>query len=79
MDKLEAFQKVLRFSDNIREWREQEKNVYFDDFDSENVNIYDEGGYGELAEKGSNPFLTTCYFKPLKRNYPHRPNKPAFF
>ena len=50
-DKLEAVQKVLRFSDNIREWREQEKNVYFDDFDSENVNIYDEGGYGELADE----------------------------
>jgi len=51
MDKLEAVQKILRFSDNIREWCEQEKNVYFDDFDSENVNIYDEGGYGELADE----------------------------
>ncbi|MCH8208560.1 MAG: hypothetical protein IIA62_05850 [Nitrospinae bacterium] len=51
MDKLEAVQKVLRFSDTIREWCEQEKNVYFDDFDSENVNIYDKGGYGELADE----------------------------
>ena len=51
MDKLEAVQKVLRFSDTIREWCEQEKNVYFDDFDSENVNIYDEGGYGKLADE----------------------------
>ncbi len=51
MDKLEAVQKILRFSDNIREWCEQEKNVYFDDFDSENVNIYGEGGYGELADE----------------------------
>ena len=51
MDKLEAAQKVLRFSTNIREWCEQEKNVYFDDFDSENVKSYDEGGYGELADE----------------------------
>jgi len=44
MDILEAAQKVLRFSTNIREWCEQEKNVYFDDFDTENVKSYDEGG-----------------------------------
>ncbi len=51
MDKLEAIQKVLRFSDNIREWCEHEKNVYFDDFDSENVKSYDDGGYGDLADE----------------------------
>ena len=50
MDKLEAVQKVLRFSTTIREWCEQEMNVYFDDFDSENVKSYDEGGYGDLAD-----------------------------
>ena len=51
MDKLEAVQKALRFSADIREWCEQEKKVYFDDFDGENVKSYDEGGYGKLADE----------------------------
>ena len=51
MDKLEAVQKVLRFSASAREWCEQEKNIYFDDFDSENVDNYDEAGYGGLADE----------------------------
>jgi len=51
MDKLEAVQKVLRFSDKVREWCEKEKGVYFDDFDNENVDIYEAGGYGELADE----------------------------
>jgi hypothetical protein len=50
MDKLEAVQKTLRFSNTIREWCEQKHNVFFDEFDSENVNIYESGGYGELAD-----------------------------
>jgi hypothetical protein len=51
MDRLEAVQKVLRFSDAIREWCEKEKKVFFGDFDSENVDIYDTGGYGDLADE----------------------------
>jgi len=50
MDKLEAVQKTLRFSNSIREWCEKEHSVYFDDFDNENVDKYDEGGYGNLAD-----------------------------
>lgn len=50
MDKLEAVQRVLRFSNSIREWCEKEHSVYFDDFDSENVDSYEKGGYGELAD-----------------------------
>ena len=50
MDKLEAVQKTLRFSNSIRERCEKEHSVYFDDFDSENVDKYDEGGYGNLAD-----------------------------
>ena len=48
MDKLEAVQRILRFSSRIREWCE-EQQVYFDDFDDYNVEDY-EGGYGKLAD-----------------------------
>jgi hypothetical protein len=51
MDKLEAVQRVLRFSDKIREWCTEEYSVYFDDFDSFNVDDYEEGGYGPLADQ----------------------------
>lgn len=51
MEKLEAVQKVLRFSNIIREWCENEYNVYFDDFDEQNVQNYDSGGYGDLADE----------------------------
>lgn len=50
MEKLEAVQKVLRFSDSIREWCEGENSVYFDDFDEQNVDDYGSGGYGDLAD-----------------------------
>ena len=50
MDKLETIQRVLRFSESIRNWCEQNKMVFFDDFDNENIMNYDEGGYGELAD-----------------------------
>ena len=49
MEKLEAVQRVLRFSPRILDWCEQEQNVFFDDFDSLNVEDY-ENGYGELAD-----------------------------
>jgi len=51
MEKLEAVQKVLRFSTPIREWCEGNHSVYFDDFDEQNVADYDSGGYGDLADK----------------------------
>ena len=51
MEKLEAVQKVLRFSAPIREWCEGDYSVYFDDFDEQNVDDYDSGGYGDLADK----------------------------
>lgn len=51
MDKLEAVQRVLRFSDTVRAWCEGEHKIYFDDFDSENVKNYEEGGYAELADE----------------------------
>ena len=51
MEKLEAVQKVLRFSTPIREWCEGNHSVYFDDFDKQNVDDYDSGGYGDLADK----------------------------
>lgn len=61
MEKLEAVQKVLRFSDAIREWVTGEHSVYFDDFDEQNVDDYEPGGYGELAdeiiEKGIQEFI----------------------
>ena len=50
MDKLEAVQRVLRFSSTTREWCEKEHSVYFDDFDNENVENYETGGYGKLAD-----------------------------
>ena len=51
MEKLEAVQKVLRFSNSIREWCESDQNVYFDDLDEQNVKNYDSGGYGDLADE----------------------------
>ena len=50
MDKLEAVQRVLRFSDSIRNWCEKNKKIFFDDFDSENIMNYSETGLGELAD-----------------------------
>ena len=50
MDKLEATQKVLRFSASARNWCEKEEKVFFDDFDNENVMNYNDGGYGKLAD-----------------------------
>lgn len=51
MEKLEAVQKVLRFSDTTREWVTGEHSIYFDDFDEQNVDDYDPGGYGDLADE----------------------------
>ena len=51
MEKLEAIQKVLRFSLTIREWCINEFSVHFDDFDEQNVNNYDSGGYGDIADE----------------------------
>ena len=50
MDKLEAVQRVLRFSDSIRNWCEKNKKIFFGDFDSENIMNYSETGLGELAD-----------------------------
>ena len=50
MDKLEATQRVLRFSESVRNWCENDQQVFFDDFDNQNVMNYDTGGYGELAD-----------------------------
>ena len=50
MDKLEATQRVLRFSESVRNWCENDEKVFFDDFDDQNVMNYDTGGYGELAD-----------------------------
>ena len=50
MDKFETIQRILRFSESIRNWCEQDEMVFFDDFDKENIMNYDEGGYGELAD-----------------------------
>lgn len=49
MEKLEAVQKVLRFSNVIREWCEHEHSIYFDDFDEHNVKDYEE--YADLADE----------------------------
>ena len=49
MDKLEAVQRILRFSPRILEWCEQEHHIFFDDFDLYNVEDYDTG-YGEIAD-----------------------------
>jgi len=51
MDKLEATQKVLRFSESVRNWCENDEKVFFDDFDNQNVMNYNTGGYGKLADK----------------------------
>ncbi len=51
MEKLEAVQKVLRFSNSIREWCEGDHAVYFDDFDEQNVDDYNPGGYGDIADE----------------------------
>ena len=51
MDKLEAIQRVLRFSESVRKLCEKDEEVFFDDFDNENIMNYDAGGYGELADK----------------------------
>ena len=37
MDKLEAIQRVLRFSESFRTWCEKDEKVFFDDFDDQNV------------------------------------------
>ena len=50
MDKLEATQRVLRFSKSVRNWCENEEKVFFDDLDNQNVMNYDTAGYGELAD-----------------------------
>ena len=50
MDKLEAVQRVMRFSELVRNWCERDEEVFFDDFDNENIMNYDVGGYGELAD-----------------------------
>ena len=50
MDKLEATQRVLRFSTSARNWCEKEEKVFFDDFDNENVMNYTGAGYGKLAD-----------------------------
>ena len=50
MDKLEATQRVLRFSESVRNWCENDEKVFFDDFANQNVMNYATGGYGELAD-----------------------------
>ena len=50
MDKLEAVQIVLRFSESVRSWCEKDEKIFFDDFDNENVINYDNGGHGDLAD-----------------------------
>ena len=50
MNKLEAIQMVLRFSESVRNWCEKDEKVFFDDFDNENIMNSDEGGHGELAD-----------------------------
>ncbi len=50
MEKLEAVQRVLRFCDITREWVTREYSIYFDDFDEHNVDDYEAGGYGDLAD-----------------------------
>lgn len=52
MEKLEAVQKVLRFSGTTRDWlTKAHTSVYFDDFDEQNVNDYEIGGYGDLTDE----------------------------
>ncbi len=50
MDKLEAVQRVLRFSESVRNWCDKEERIFFDDFDNDNVMDSDTGGRGELAD-----------------------------
>jgi len=50
MDKLEAVQIVLRFSESVRNWCENDEKIFFDDFDNENVMNYNTGGHGDLAD-----------------------------
>ena len=57
MDKLEAMQIVLRFSESVRNWCEEDEKVFFDDFDNENIMNYDVGGYGELQTQLSKKAL----------------------
>ncbi len=51
MEKLEAVQKVLKFSTSTREWCIKEFSVHFDDFDEQNVDDYHSGGYGDIADE----------------------------
>ena len=51
MEKLEAVQKVLRFSTPILEWCVNEFSIHFDDFDEQNVDDYHSGGYGDIADE----------------------------
>ena len=51
MEKLEAVQKVLRFSHPTREWCENNNGIFFDDFDEQNVDDYNPGGYGDIADE----------------------------
>ena len=51
MEKLEGVQKILRFSTTIREWCINEFSVHFDDFDEQNVDDYNSGGYGDIADE----------------------------
>ena len=51
MEKLEAVQRILKFSTPIRKWCINEFSVNFDDFDEQNVDDYDSGGYGDIADE----------------------------
>jgi hypothetical protein len=51
MEKLEGVQKILRFSATIREWCINEFSIHFDDFDEQNVDDYEPGGYGDIADE----------------------------
>ena len=50
MDKLEAVQIVLRFSESVRNWCEKDRKIFFDDFDNNNVMDFSESGLGELSD-----------------------------
>ncbi len=41
MDKLEAVQRVLRFSESVRNWCEKEERTFFGDLENENVRDHD--------------------------------------
>ncbi len=60
MDKLEAVQRVMRFSEKIHKWCTDEHSIYFDDFDPYNVNDYEEGGLGELADEIISQGIKEC-------------------